>query len=883
MSTDHIKDKFMDTVDYFQAIFEGSPQPMWVYDLETMKFLAVNKAAVEHYGYTHEEFLSMNIKAIRPPEEVPRLVNMISQLGLGVQHLGSWKHCRKDGSLMYVEISSHGILYGGRKARFVIVLDVTEHKRTEDALKVSEFFFKESQRAAAIGSYKTDFIAGVWESSEVLDKIFGIGKNYNRNIQGWLNIVHPDDSDMMDQYLREEVIAKRKPFSKEYRIIQKNNGETKWVYGLGEVKFDTNGKILSMIGTIQDITERKKAEEALRDSEKKFRDLFNNTEIAMFRTKLDGSEVLDVNQKFLDLVGMTREETLGKPSVVLWENPKEREKMSRMLIADGSVSNFEFKMLNKRKGVRNCITSLRVYREQGILDGSVADITEQRQAEEALRKSLAKYRDLFENANDAIFIVSSDFRYLDVNKKAVEVLGYTKEELLAMKITDLIPSDQVPRSLAEFKKLNERGSYENFVGKVRTKEGQWLDVEVSSSAIIEDGKIIGSRDILRDITDRKKMEAELLRVQKLESLGTLAGGIAHDFNNLLQGVFGYISMAKLTYDKRDKSLTMLTQAEKALHQSVNLTTQLLTFSKGGKPVIKPTHVRPLIENAAKFALSGSRSECRIAANDALWQVAGNDGQIAQVIQNIVLNADQAMPEGGLVAIRAKNVQVINQSPDLALPKGRYVVIVIKDNGIGIPEEHCTKIFDPYFTTKQKGSGLGLATSYSIIRNHGGLIKVNSKVGKGSTFYIYLPASGTQEKLESLQAEVVAAPRRATRILVMDDEEVIRSLSIDLLDALGHTVEVAEHGQEAVEKYQNAMTAGRPFDIVILDLTVRGGMGGLETIQKLLQINPAVKAVVSSGYSDDSVMSNYRKQGFQSCLNKPYDVKSLQKTLDSLIA
>ncbi|MGO9691402.1 MAG: PAS domain S-box protein [Syntrophobacteraceae bacterium] len=883
MSTERINDKFLDTVDFFQTIFENSPQPMWVYDLETMNFLAVNKAAVEHYGYTHEEFLSMNIKAIRPPEEVPRLVNMISQVGLGIQRLGSWKHCRKDGSLMYVEITSHGILFGGRKARFVIVQDVTERKRIEDALKESEIFFKESQRAAAIGSYKTDFVAGVWESSEVLDKIFGIGKNYNRNIQGWMDIVHPDDSDMMGQYLREEVIAKRKPFSKEYRIIRKNDGETKWVYGLGEVKFDINGKILSLIGTIQDITERKQAEEALRESEKKFRDLFNNTEIAMFRTRLDGSEILDVNQKFLDLVGMTREETLGKPSVLLWADPKDREKMFKMLIADGSVSNFEFKMLNKRKGVRNCITSLRLYREQGILDGSIADITEQRQTEEALRKSMAKYRDLFENANDAIFIISSDLRYLDVNKKAVEVLGYTKEELLAMKITDLIPSDQIPQSMAEFKKLNERGSYENFVGKVRTREGQWLDVEVSSSAIIEDGKIIGSRDILRDITVRKKMEAELLRVQKMESLGTLAGGIAHDFNNLLQGVFGYISMAKLTYDMREKSLAMLTQAEKALQQSVNLTTQLLTFSKGGKPVIKPTNVRPLIENAAKFALSGSRSEYRIAADDALWQVAGDDGQIAQVIQNVVLNADQAMPEGGLVTIRAKNVRVISQSPDLALAKGRYVVIVIKDNGIGIPEEHYTKIFDPYFTTKQKGSGLGLASSYSIIWNHGGLIKVSSKVGKGSTFYIYLPASDTQAKVESLQPEVVAAPRRAARILVMDDEEIIRSLSIDLLGALGHTVEVAEHGQEALEKYQNAMTAGRPFDIVILDLTVRGGMGGLETIKKLLQINPTVKAIVSSGYSDDSAISNYRKQGFQSFLNKPYNVENLQRTLDLLLA
>ena len=633
MSTEQIKDNFPDAGDFFQTIFENSPQPMYVYDLETFKFLAVNNATVEHYGYTREEFLSMSIEEIRPPEEVSRLVHMISQLGLGVQHLGSWKHRRKDGSLMDVEISSHGVLFGGRKARFVIVQDVTERKR----------------------------------------------------------------------------------------------------------------------------------------------------------------------------------------------------------------------------------------------------------AVEALRKSEEKYRDLFENANDAIFIVSSDLRYLDVNKKAVDVLGYAKEELLTMKITDLIPSEQLPRAEAEFDKLRNRGSYETFVGKVRTKEGRLLDVEVSSSAIIEDGTIIGSRDIMRDITDRKSMEEELLRAQKLESIGTLAGGIAHDFNNLLQGFFGYISMAKMTIDQKEKSLAMLEQAEKALHQSVNLTNQLLTFSKGGKPVKKLIDLRPVIENSAKFTLSGSRSDLHLNIPQDLWQAEADAGQLEQVIQNIVLNADQAMPVGGTVRVAAANMAEGAASLPLGLANGNYVVVTIQDTGVGIPEQYLIKIFEPYFTTKEKGSGLGLATSYSIVRNHGGMIDVKTKSGVGTTFRIYLPAIAGAARVEAAVGPTKSSLSRTARILVMDDEEIIRNMSSELLGALGHDVEVAKHGQEALEKYQEAMAAGKPFDIVILDLTVRGGMGGSEAIQKLLEIDPMAKAIVSSGYSDDATTSNYEKQGFKAFLKKPYDIVTLREVLVKMLS
>jgi len=369
-----------------------------------------------------------------------------------------------------------------------------------------------------------------------------------------------------------------------------------------------------------------------------------------------------------------------------------------------------------------------------------------------------------------------------------------------------------------------------------------------------------------------------LKTQKIESIGTLAGGIAHDFNNLLQGVFGYISMAKLTYDQKEKSLAMLEQAEKALHQSVNLTSQLLTFSKGGKPLKKVIDLRPVIENAVKFALSGSRATAELQFADDLRPADADAGQIGQVVQNLVLNADQAMPEGGAVRISVGNAPVTGLPHNLAA--GNYVMMIIRDSGVGIPQQYLKKIFDPYFTTKEKGSGLGLATSYSIVKNHGGALEVASDIGKGSTFTVYLPAS--ERAVAATVSPAHAACVRSCRVLVMDDEEMVRKVTYQLLTGLGHEVELAGHGEEAISKYRQAMESGRPFDIVILDLTIRGGMGGAETMQKLREIDPGVKAIVSSGYSDDDVVANYRANGFAAFLKKPYDLTGLQATLNELL-
>jgi PAS domain S-box-containing protein len=518
------------------------------------------------------------------------------------------------------------------------------------------------------------------------------------------------------------------------------------------------------------------------------------------------------------------------------------------------------------------------------LVGVIADITERKRMEEELREKESKYRALFESAKDGIFI-QNESGFMDCNQRGAEMYGLTKAEIIGHPPSDFAPERQPDGRLSsevagEKIRAALSGIPQVFEWQPRHASGSLFDVEITLNKLELGGKPC-LQSIVRDIGERKRLELDRLKFQKLEAVGTLAGGIAHDFNNLLQGVFGYISLAKLQKDDQEKSLAALEEAETALHMSVKLTNQLLTFSKGGKPVKKAIDLRTVIESAAKFALSGSRSSYHLTIADGLWMTEVDEGQIGQVIQNIVLNADQAMPVGGQVMITARNVQI--PGPDLphGLEEGRYVEIAIRDTGIGISEQYLGMIFDPYFTTKEKGSGLGLATSYSIIKNHNGVIDVRSGVDKGTLFLIYLPATAAATR-ETPVSLAKAAPGRTGRVLVMDDEPVIRDIAGQLIRALGHSAESVSQGKEAISKYEEAHRSGRPFDIVILDLTIRGGMGGAEALQKLLEFDPGVKAVVSSGYSTDAAIAGYREQGFKASLKKPYNVKELQEVLNRLL-
>jgi nitrogen-specific signal transduction histidine kinase/CheY-like chemotaxis protein len=354
----------------------------------------------------------------------------------------------------------------------------------------------------------------------------------------------------------------------------------------------------------------------------------------------------------------------------------------------------------------------------------------------------------------------------------------------------------------------------------------------------------------------KKLALEHIKHQKLESLGILAGGIAHDFNNLLTAILGNITLAKISSKSESEKLKILSEAEKSVSKAKNLAQQLLTFSKGGAPVKKIVSISKIIRESVSFALSGSNVICEFSIPDELWQAECNEGQISQVINNLIINAKESMPEGGVVEVKAENVQ-IKTKQILPISKGKYIKISIKDYGVGISEKHLSKIFDPYLTTKPKGSGLGLTTAYYIIKNHNGYIDVESKLGVGTTFYVYLPAS--DKKVLDEEKDPGKTLKGKGKILLIDDEEDIRKVTGEILKYLGYKVEFAKDGAEAINIYKRAKVSKHPFDGVILDLVVPGGMSAKETIQKLITIDPKVKPVVSSGYSDP-IMADFRKYG-----------------------
>jgi two-component system cell cycle sensor histidine kinase/response regulator CckA len=605
-----------------------------------------------------------------------------------------------------------------------------------------------------------------------------------------------------------------------------------------------------------------------RESEEFYGALFQNSHAVMLLIDPETADIADANQaacsfyqysyeslikmKMYDINTLSTESVLETMRQARWERKNYFHFKHRL--ADAEIRDVEVYSGPVRIAERDFLYSI------------VHDVTERTRAEERLAESERSLKAILSVSPIGICRVKNRI-FEWVNEAMCRMIGYSFEEFAGHDGGFLFEND------AEYERVGAlRGTGKLCETQHRKKDGSLIEVLIQSSSIDDSTFIV----TVTDITDRKNVEKEQARIGKLESLGVLAGGIAHDFNNILTMILGNVSLAKMYMGKdQGKTQEKLINAEQAISRAKDLTQQLLTFSKGGAPIKKVIAINDFLKDVCQFALTGTPVICKFDLDHELLPVEVDEGQMTQAIGHIVINGHQAMRDGGTIRIKAENL-IAGTSVD-NLPTGKYINISITDEGNGIPDENLNKIFDPYFTTKQKGSGLGLAVCYSVIKNHKGHIRVESTLGVGTTFHIYLPVfEGHQHERKNVEEGTFSAS--GGRILVMDDEDSIREMMGDILSSYGYVVDFAKNGEEAVSLYQD-----NTYDVVILDLTIPGGMGGKETMKELLRIDPCVKVIVSSGYSSDPIMSDYQQYGFRNVIAKPYRMEELEEVIERVIA
>ncbi|MGD9331402.1 MAG: PAS domain S-box protein, partial [Desulfobacterales bacterium] len=873
----------------YRSLFEHASDALFI-ENDDDQILDANPKACELLGYSREELRTMTVPDIQAPEcRGEKGAVLRDELN---EHRGKpfeVVDLHKDGTRIPVEVTN--TRFGNEGLILSIVRDIRERKLVEQERRNAYQILENSPVTAFLWRNETDWPVTYVTRNVV--RIFGYSaEDFQSGRIAYSRVVHPEDLERVTRevftYSQE---TDREAFSHEpYRIVAKD-GTVRWVDDKTFIRRDQNGRITHYQGLVEDRTEQVTASDALRRAKRQQSAILENIpDIAWLKDR--ESRFIAVNGPFAKACGQTPAEVVGQTDLDIWP----RSLAERYRADDAEV------ILTRRQktveepllvssGQRKLIETIKtpIFDDEGHLIGTTGiarDITRRKQLEEDLLAEKERLAVTLRSIGDAVITTDRQGRITLMNPIAERLTGWPEADALGRPLMEV------------FKIVNEqtREPCANPVEKVLAtaqviglanqtllvaKNGQEFIIADSGAPILNSqGEITGVVLVFRDITDQQRTEKELLKMEKLSSLGVLAGGLAHDFNNFLTGIIGNLSLAKLDIQPGNSILRTLNEMEKAALRAKDLTQQLLTFSKGGEPVKHTLCIVDLVRESAQFALHGSNVRCTFDFDEALQPTDVDEGQIAQVMHNLVINADQAMPNGGTVSIEGVNVTLPPDNP-FALNPGRYIQLSIRDEGMGIHRDHLKKVFDPYFSTKQKGSGLGLAVAYSIIAKHDGQLTVDSKLGEGTTFTLLLPAS---ESAEGMATEAGTGFMMGSgRVLVMDDEDFIRELAKAMLGKMGYEVELAQDGQAAVKMYANALAAGVPFDAVILDLTIPGGMGGKEALGHLLTLDPNVRAIVSSGYSNDPVMANHTNYGFCGAVHKPYLVQEMSQVLKAVIA
>jgi PAS domain S-box-containing protein len=617
------------------------------------------------------------------------------------------------------------------------------------------------------------------------------------------------------------------------------------------------------------------------DTAIRYRAIFDAAHDAIFL--MQGDRFIDCNPMTLQVFGCTRDQILGHPPYRFSppEQPDGRDSRDAALewiqaALDHGPQRFEWLHIRFDGTPFFAEVSLNRVDLSGdvFLQAIVRDVTPRKVAEDEIRRSEARYRELFEKASDGIVVCSASLQILDANPSFGFMTGYSIDELRGMRIVDLyldVPPGDIQASLQTVLDGNVSGRYR----RLARRDGSATEVE-GRSKMLGDGTFL---ELYRDVSEARRQEEERQRLGRIETMGIIAGGIAHDFNNILTAALGYVELGRQHGEGIAQVVSDLDNAVAAIERARKLTQQLLVFARGGEPVRRVLSLGDLIRESAEFSLRGSNVVCRFDVPDDLWLVDADEAQIGQVFHNIVLNAQQAMPSGGEVFIRGRNIEA--GADDVAeLGSGPFVSVVVTDQGGGIPEEQLARIFDPYYTTKADGRGLGLPTAYRIVQRHGGRLSVEVDPGVGCLFTVVLPAS--PGAVHESRADPGIRRHGSERILVMDDDADILGLLRNVLGRAGYDVYCASDGGEALGLCRMEADVGRAFDLAILDLTVRGGMGGIEVLPLLRGVMPGLRVVVSSGYSEDPVMASFQEKGFDGACAKPYRIDVLLAEVERVL-
>ncbi|HOD75141.1 MAG TPA: PAS domain S-box protein [Syntrophorhabdaceae bacterium] len=848
--------------------------------------LYVNGKFVEIFGYdSPADIIGKPQSLTVHPDDYRRVVDFTQrrQRGEIIPERYEFKGVKRNGDLVYIEVSATGTTYRGENVALVYMRDVTARRTSEEELWLARFSIEHASESIFWIRPDGRF---VYVNEAACNKL-----GYRKEELLALRVVDVDPD-----HTKRELSAIGRCMAEEGSITfrshhQAKNGRTFPVEVIANhVAYSGEDFIFCFA---RDVSDKELAEERLNAERQKFQILIEHAPFGMAMFDRE-DRYLYVNPKFTEIFGYTLAEIPDRASWFerAYPDGAVRESVTDAWHHDDGTKDVGEKMPRTfpvvcKDGATKLINFITVRLENGDYIVSFEDITERRLAEQALANEKERLAVTLRSIGDGVIATDSDGRIVLMNAVAEELTGWKQEEATGTDLVDvfhIINERTRARCESPVDKVLRMGTVVGLANHTAliSKDGRELVIADSGAPIWDrDGNIAGVVLVFRDVTEKKRMDEELQKMSKLESVGILAGGIAHDFNNILAAILGNVSLARMYAEPADERvLKRLEDAEQAVLRAKDLTLQLLTFSKGGSPILKTTSIENVVRETASFALTGSGVRCDFMFAEDLFPVDIDEGQMSQVINNLVINSQQAMSGGGVITIEAVNLAAPDEMVEhgVLLQPGSYVRISVKDRGTGIAPEHVHKVFDPYFTTKDKGSGLGLATSYSIIKNHDGHITLDSEPGSGTTFFIYLKASRRRAPsvVRSVRDNRITTVR--ARILHMDDEAMILKTTKEMLEGLGYDVACAADGREAIARFREAAAAGTPFDVVLLDITVPGGLGGKGTMRELVAIDPGVRVIVSSGYSNDPVLADHRKHGFKGVLAKP----CLMSELDEII-